>query len=274
MAVLGQKSVVSATFVKSRLEEFEGDGSSMRLLEVDLDPGRYYERHPPGALALDWAADLARHGGRDVVSRAEFEALLGELGVEPESTVVLYGDRGNLLAAHAYWLFAYYGHDDVYLMDGGRDRWLEHDYPTTAAVPSVSGRDYEASAPDESIRACYADVAARIKTGGTVVDVCPPENRQRSASVVAEAGGHVPGAESVHWERALDASGQFRSRERLRELYSDVDDNGAVTFCRSGIHASLTWFVLHELLGMDVANYVGSWLEWPSRGAVATLHGE
>ena len=72
---------------------------------------------------------------------------MGSHGITDDSTVVLYGDNSNWFAAYTYWQFKYYGHDDVTLMDGGRDYWFDNDYPTTDDVPEFSAVEYNASGP-------------------------------------------------------------------------------------------------------------------------------
>jgi len=84
----------------------------------------------------------------------------------------------------------------------------------------------------------------------------------------AQRAGHIPGAESVPWAQAVEQDGTFKPADELRELYSAKGVTGeepVITYCRIGERAAHTWFVLHELLGIDdVKNYDGSWTEWGS----------
>ena len=114
-------AVVSLDWVVDRLPEFQRDDPSLRLLEVDIDPSSYDGGHLPGATKIEWQTDLQDSTTFDVPTRTAFEELLGGVGVTAESTVVLYGDMMNWFAAYAYWLLTYYGHEDVRLLDGGRD---------------------------------------------------------------------------------------------------------------------------------------------------------
>lgn len=85
-----------------------------------MEPEVYDEGHIPGAVKVDWEEDIAGELGSELVSKEELEALMGRLGVTEDTTVVVYGDRANWFAVHAYWVLSYYIHDDVRLMDGGR----------------------------------------------------------------------------------------------------------------------------------------------------------
>lgn len=261
--------LVDADWVHRRLDEFQQDDPSLRLLEVDMEPERYDEGHIPGAESLDWTTDLAGDHGQDLVDADSFARLCRERGITDETTVVLYGDRANWFAAHAYWLFTYYGHDDLALIDGGREYWMDADRPVTEKRPSFTPRNYEVREPDESIRAYAEDVEAAIETDETIIDVRNPQEyrgEKPPADIpdTTDREGHIPGAENLAWGEAVNFDGTFKSREKLREIYGD-DDERTIAYCRIGERSSHTWFVLHELLGTEAANYDGSWTEWSER---------
>jgi len=158
MAITEIDAQVPPEFVSTRLDSFASDDPDLRLVEVDIDPKRYEEQHIPGAIGLGWERDLAGEYGRDLVTQHEFERLLGNCGIAEGSRVVLYGDQANWFASHAYWLFNYYGHEDVYLMRGGRHYWLSNDCPVSSEKPSYSSRQYYAVKADDTIDAYINDV--------------------------------------------------------------------------------------------------------------------
>jgi thiosulfate/3-mercaptopyruvate sulfurtransferase len=264
--------VVSADWVEDRLEEFESDDSTLRLVEVDVDTELYDESHAPGAVGFNWETDLQDQTERDILKKEDFEETLGSAGIAEDSTVVLYGDNANWFAAYTYWQFKYYGHDDVRLLDGGRDYWVEHDYPLADETPDFSSVDYDASGPRESIRAYREDVENAIERGLPLVDVRSPE--EFSGEVLAppglqetaQRGGHIPGARNISWAAVTNDDGTFKSPAEIRDLYGEADidgDSTVVTYCRIGERSSVAWFALHELAGYDdTVNYDGSWTEW------------
>jgi thiosulfate/3-mercaptopyruvate sulfurtransferase len=264
--------LVSADWVEERLDEFESDDPGLRLVEVDVDTEAYDEAHAPGAIGFNWETDLQDQTRRDILSKAEFEETVGSAGIAEDSTVVLYGDNSNWFAAYTYWQFQYYGHDDVRLLDGGREYWLDNDYPTTDEVPDFSAVDYEASGPRESIRAYREDVENAIERDLPLVDVRSPEEfsgeilAPPGLQETAQRGGHVPGAKNISWAAVTNDDGTFKTRDELEELYAEhgIDgDSTVVAYCRIGERSSVAWFALHELLGYDDAiNYDGSWTEW------------
>jgi thiosulfate/3-mercaptopyruvate sulfurtransferase len=249
------------------------DDDSIRIVEVDENPALYAEAHIPGAIGFDWKADLQDQVKRDFLGPDEFAALMGSRGISNDHTVVLYGDRNNWFAAYTYWYFLYYGHDKVRLMNGPREKWIEEGRGTTTEVPSYADASFSASGPDEGIRARRDEVFSALDSDTRLVDVRSPQ--EYSGELIAMAGyeqegaqrsGHIPGAASVPWAKAVNEDGTFRSADELRELYTSagvLDGKPIVAYCRIGERSAHTWFVLHELLGEDdVQNYDGSWTEW------------
>src|ERR671926_150316 len=146
------------------------------VAEVDENPDVYDEGHIPGAVKLHWREDLQDPVERDLVDKPTFERLLGERGIANDTTIVLYGDKNNWFAAYAYWYLKIYGHQDVRILDGGRQKWLDEGRPLTTDAPSRPAAEYTAAERDESIRA-YRD-AVREGIGDpskALVDVRSPQ---------------------------------------------------------------------------------------------------
>jgi len=249
------------------------DDDSIRIVEVDENPALYAEAHIPGAIGFDWKTDLQDQVKRDFLGPEEFGELLGGRGISNDHTVVLYGDRNNWFAAYTYWYLKYYGHDDVKLVNGPREKWISENRQTTTDVPDFSAASFQAKPGDDSIRAKRDEVQAALAADTSLVDVRSPQ--EFSGELIAMAGyeqegaqrgGHIPGAASVPWAQAVTEDGTFKPAEELRELYTDkgvLNGNDVIAYCRIGERSAHTWFVLHELLGHDdVKNYDGSWTEW------------
>ena len=255
------------------LLEHLGD-SGLVVAEVDENPDVYEDGHIPGAVKLHWQEDLQDKLIRDVVTKQEFERLMGERGIGNDTTVILYGDKNNWFAAYAYWYLKIYGHSDVRLLDGGRQKWIEDGRELTTDPPSVTPTTYTASARDESIRVRRDEVLAKLHAAGVaLVDVrspqeytgelmAPPGYEQEGASRT----GHIPGAQSVPWATAVRDDGTFKRADELKEIYAGkavTADKEVLAYCRIGERSAHTWFVLRELLGyQNVKNYDGSWTEW------------
>jgi thiosulfate/3-mercaptopyruvate sulfurtransferase len=250
------------------------DDDSIRIVEVDENPALYAEGHIPGAIGFDWRKDLQDQVERDFLSPDEFGKLMGSRGISNDHTVVLYGDRNNWFAAYTYWYFLYYGHDKVKLINGPREKWIAEDRETETGTPSHPEASFDAKPPDEAIRARRDEVQSALDSDTSLVDVRSPQ--EFSGELIAMAGyeqegaqrsGHIPGGISVPWAQAVEEDGTFKSADELRELYSSKgvlqDGKPVIAYCRIGERSAHTWFVLHELLGVDdVENYDGSWTEW------------
>jgi len=249
----------------------------IKFVEIDVDTKAYEAGHLPGAVGFNWQTQLQDQVRRDIISKEAFEKLLGDAGISPNDTVILYGDNNNWFSAYGFWLFKIYGHKDVRLMNGGRVKWLnENDKPLTTEKPRIVPTRYQAAAPDLGLRAMLPEVLqAQSGKNCNLVDVrshdeftgkviAPP-----GMTETAQRGGHIPSAKSVPWNTAVGPDGTFKSAEELRAIY--VDQKGvnpkqdSIAYCRIGERASHTWFVLKYLLGLpNVKSYDGSWTEYGS----------
>ena len=254
------------------------------VVESDEDVLLYETGHIPGAVKIDWHTDLNDPVVRDYVNGEQFAALLGSKGIARDTTVVIYGDKNNWWAAYALWVFTLFGHEDVRLLDGGRDLWIAEGRELTTDAPEVTPVEYPVVERDDAaVRAFKEDVLAHL--GNPLVDVRSPEEysgERTTAPAYPEEGalraGHIPTAASVPWARAAAADGTFKTREDLDAIYRGEvgleDGDDIIAYCRIGERSSHTWFVLNHLLGFEkVRNYDGSWTEWGSAVRVPIVTG-
>ncbi|MCW5851709.1 MAG: sulfurtransferase [Anaerolineae bacterium] len=247
----------------------------VRLVESDEDVLLYEIGHVPGAVKIDWHTDLQDPVRRDYLDRAHFERLLSEKGIATDTTVVFYGDKNNWWACYAFWVFKLFGHADCRVMDGGRTKWVDEGRPLTKEVPAYPATHYQAAERDDrKIRAFRDDVMQHIHGRRPLVDVRSPQEYSGELLHMpgypqegALRGGHIPGAKSVPWGRAVRPDGTFKSANDLRAIYEQEQglssDKDVIAYCRIGERSSHTWFVLTYLLGYpQVRNYDGSWTEW------------
>jgi thiosulfate/3-mercaptopyruvate sulfurtransferase len=273
--------LVSADWVEAHLDEFQSDDPAYRLVEVNSPespeedfPSRYDDGHIPGAVGFQWDEDLSDETERDILEKADFESTVGAAGINEDTTVVFYGNGWipNWFALFAYWEFKYYGHENARVLDGGKDYWVNHDYPLSTEPADYSPEEYTARGPFEGIRAYKNDVEQAIESGVPLVDVRSPAEfsgeiiAPEGMSETAQRGGHIPGAQNVPTASVLEDDGTFKSADELLDLYASkgvTENQAVVTYCRVGERSSIAWFVLTELLGFeDVENYDGSWTEW------------
>jgi thiosulfate/3-mercaptopyruvate sulfurtransferase len=248
--------------------------ATVRVIESDEDSLLYRVGHIPGALQVDWFSTLQHPLRRDFVTKEQFEQLCSKLGIANETTVVFYGDKSNWFACYALWLFQYYGHQNVRIMNGGRAKWEAEKRPLVKDIPAYAETTYKAKKADKSIRAFRDDIFKQIEVGKPMVDVRSPKeytgellHMPNYPQEGATRGGHIPGAVSIPWSQAVnEADGTFKPFAELVSLYQGKGvkpDGEIIAYCRIGERSSLTWFVLKYLLGyQNVRNYDGSWTEW------------
>jgi thiosulfate/3-mercaptopyruvate sulfurtransferase len=252
------------------------DDPSVRIMESDEDVLLYDTGHIPGAVKVDWHADLNDPLLRDYIDREPLQRFLRSRGVNQDTTIVLYGDKNNWWATYAYWVMKLFRVENLRVMDGGRLRWEQEGRPLSTEVPSYPQGNLEIGERDDRIiRAFREDVLQHLARGGKLVDVRSPEEYRGEKLHMPEypqegalRGGHIPTARNVPWARAVNPDNHtFKSAGELRAIYeqeqglSGADD--VIAYCRIGERSSHTWFVLTNLLGFsNVRNYDGSWTEW------------
>lgn len=250
------------------------DDPNVRIVESDEDYLLYETGHIPGAVKVDWFTTLQHPVRRDFLSKEEFERLCSELGIAKDTLVVFYGDKSNWFATYAFWLFRYYGHENLRIMNGGRAKWTQEKRSLTKEVPAYPMTTYRAKDPDAKVRAFRGEVFSHVESKRPLVDVRSP--KEYSGELLhmpnypqegATRGGHIPGAVNIPWSQAVnEADSTFKSADDLRDLYEThgvKPGEEIIAYCRIGERSSHTWFVLTYLLGYgNVKNYDGSWTEW------------
>lgn len=262
--------LVSTDWLAENLET-----AGLVVVESDEDVLLYETGHIPGAVKVDWHTELNDTLVRDYLDGERFAELLSSKGIGRDDTVVFYGDQFNWWAAYALWVFSLFGHRDVRLLDGGRQKWIAEDRPMTEDRPSRESADYPVlERQDAPIRAFRDDVMAHLKAHGRLVDVRSPGEFSGELLHMADypqegalRGGHIPGASNVPWKRAAQEDGSFRDVDELRSIYEEeiglAAGDEVIAYCRIGERSSHSWFVLTYLLGYpNVRNYDGSWTEW------------
>ncbi len=263
--------LVSTDWVEAHLSD-----PTVRVIESNEDTLLYPSGHVPGSVHVDWTSDLNDQIRRDYITKAGFEALMSRIGATRDTTVVFYGDKNNWWACYAFWVFQLFGHTKALVMDGGRLKWQKENRALSRDVPTYTPTVYAAAERDDTRHRILRDeVVAYQRAGGQLVDVRSPEEYAGTRLHMPDypnegalRGGHIPGAKSVPWARAINPDdGTFKTADELRGIY--VTEKAldlarpVVAYCRIGERSSHTWFALRYLLGAaSVRNYDGSWTEW------------
>src|SRR3954467_2921689 len=266
------EALVTTEWVQENLDDTE----NFRIVESDEDVLLYDIGHIPNAVKIDWVEDLNDPLVRDYLDPEHFASLMSQKGITPDTTVIFYGDKNNWWATYALWVFRLFGHERVKVMDGGRRKWEDEGREMSTDYPTWPAADYPVPARDDArIRAFRDEVLGHVREGGQLVDVRSPEEFRGEKLHMPEypqegavRGGHIPGARSMPWARAVNPdTGEFRSAGELKELYEGQlglkPEEETIAYCRIGERSSHSWFALSYLLGWpSVRNYDGSWTEW------------
>jgi thiosulfate/3-mercaptopyruvate sulfurtransferase len=263
--------LVSTDWVAQHLKD-----PKVRLVETNEDLLLYETGHIPGAVKIDWVADLNDPISRDYIDSARLQRVLRAKGINADTTVVFYGDKNNWWATYAFWVLKLFGVQNLKVMDGGRLRWAEEGRPLVTEVPKYpEGNISVGQRNDASIRAFRDETLAHSQAKKKLVDVRSPEEYRGERLHMPEypnegavRGGHIPGAKSIPWGKAVTPETHtFKPAKELKALYTDENgikpDDEVIAYCRIGERSSHTWFTLTYLLGFkNVRNYDGSWTEW------------
>jgi thiosulfate/3-mercaptopyruvate sulfurtransferase len=263
--------LVSTDWVAQHLHD-----SNVRLVESNEDTLLYSSGHVPGAVHVDWTADLNDQIRRDYVGADAFERLMSRIGVTPDTTVVFYGDKNNWWACYAFWVFQLFGHANARVMDGGRLKWEKEKRELSRDIPHYPATTYKVSQRNDAPHRAFRDEVLKfVEAKGQLVDVRSPDEYSGKKLHMPEypnegalRGGHIPGAKNIPWAKAINPEdGTFKTANELKQIYLEEQKlqpaNATIAYCRIGERSSHTWFTLKYLLGFpNIRNYDGSWTEW------------
>jgi thiosulfate/3-mercaptopyruvate sulfurtransferase len=251
----------------------------VRVVEVDMSPESNQATHIPGAIFWNLFTDLLKPDLSMNLEAAAIESLLSRSGISQETTVVAYGSNPGT-GAWIFWLLKLFGHDNVYVLNGGHQKWLSEGRPVTSELSGFASTQYQVQyqikyrepSSDARFRILQPEVQASLEQSdcvlldvrtpgeycGEVFMIKPPEGSER--------GGHIPGAVHLEHTLTLNADGTFKSAAELQALYSSrgvTADKAVIPYCAIGGRSAYIWFVLKYLLGYpNVRNYDGSWNQW------------
>jgi len=230
-------------------------------------------KHVPGAVFLDFMTLMGTLGdGSTPPDQAKFEALAGSLGVGNDSHVVIHS-ADTLFGATAYWLFEYFGHKNLSMMNGSVAKWMNEGLPSASGPTDITPATYKASV-NAAVFANADEVLKNLNNPkAVIVDVRSTDEYTGAGSppgIENKSMGHVPGA--VHldfYSTNLNNDGSFKSADELKAAYEGkgvTKDKEVIVYCQGGVRAAVSDFALEHILGYpSVKNYVGSWGEWGNR---------
>jgi thiosulfate/3-mercaptopyruvate sulfurtransferase len=246
--------LVNASWLATQLSD-----PNLRIVAL-VSADEFSNAHIPGAAQVDWPAFAITDTSAASISEweASVSTEIGSLGVDQDSKVVVY-DNGTHYAPRLWWILKALGHEDVSLLDGGLNAWLQSGQSVdSGAAPAATPAAASFTAtPDSALIATKADVQAALDLPDTVlVDARTPEEY---------AAGHIPGAVNIPFSENYTADGALLGPDALTALYTDAGvtpDASIIVYCSTGVRAASDVFALNYLAYPDVRLYLGSYDEW------------
>jgi len=240
----------------------------------DTEKGRrdYLAGHIPGAIYAHVDEDLSGHPVPGMTGRhplppvEEFAAKLSGWGIDSQVQVVVYDDRGGIIAGRLWWMLRWLGHQAVAVLDGGFPRWQREGLPASLEFPVQQPRLFE-PLPGTEFLIDADDVLTRFGNPAyLLVDARDPERYRGEVEPIDLVAGHIPGAVNAPFSENLDDEGNFKAaevlRERFEQLLGKVPVENAAFYCGSGVTS------VHSIIAMMYAGlgegqlYLGSWSDW------------
>jgi len=226
----------------------------------------YKEGHVQGAINLDlfqlhWF-DTTTRGIKDFNRQSRL--LLANIGVTMDSRVVFYDNISGISASRGVWLLLYFGHEKVYLLNGGFEKWKREKLPIEVkSNPFRSARFI--GKPNFTYIANADEVNKSISDKNVIILDARSRDEYNGSEIRAARRGHIPSAVHIEWTKNIE-NDVFKSKEKLSKIYSKLSkDSPIITYCQGGYRAANS-FVALKLIGYKkVKMYLGSWGEWGNR---------
>ncbi len=232
----------------------------------------YLASHIPGASYCDWTTDITDPDDpvpAQVAPPARFAEAMAVRGIGDQTRVIAVDHGGGQFATRLWWALRYHGHDEVSVLDGGWNRWVEEGHEVEAGEVTLPRAQFTPRVRT-GWRVTAEQVAGMLKqTDGdaVLVDARDPGQycgaRRRGAR-----GGHIPGAINVPRELFFAPEGGFLPLDEIRRRVAEhglLPSRPTVAYCNGGVAATVVLFNLARLGFHDLANYDGSWNEWGER---------
>jgi thiosulfate/3-mercaptopyruvate sulfurtransferase len=265
--------LISTERLKRRLENGQNNTVIIdtRFQLDDEDAGRklYLESHLPGAIYLDLNRDLSskaeKHGGNHPLpDERMFINKLGNIGIDKATTVVIYDQGNDMFATRLWWLLDAVGHDKVYILEGGFERWVEEGNEVTAEIPSLESKEFQGKFNDEKI-ADMKMVKEKLEEGTVLIDSRSEERYLGDYEPLYSKAGHIPGAINYPWKKVLSSDGKWLKGEDLEAHFSDLNkEEEIIVSCGSGVSATVNALALKAAGFKHVRLYPGSFSDWIS----------
>ncbi|WP_164670876.1 sulfurtransferase [Virgibacillus doumboii] len=266
--------IINDEWLKDKMENTPDDlvVVDVRFQLTDPEAGRkvYLESHIPGAVYLDLNKDLSakpgKHGGNHPLPDMDiFSAKIGNIGIDHDTTVVIYDQNNEMFASRLWWLLYYAGHENVHLLDGGFDHWVQQGHEVTDEITNLTAKEFRLKLRENEV-ANIEQVKEKINTNSaTLIDSRGRDRYLGKTEPLYAKAGHIPGAKNFFWKNVLDEEGKWKKDVNLEGNFSDLSkDDEIIVSCGSGVSACPNVLALKAAGFKNVKLYPGSFSDWIS----------
>jgi len=241
----------------------------------------YLQGHLPGAVYVDWAADLSApppqsgHPRWMLAGPEDFARTMSRFGIGESTMVVGYDAEGGHHASRLWLALRRHGHDRMAVMEGGIQKWIAEGRPLERGVVQVAPARFVPH-PRDGVIATKAEVLGAVRTGDPWLLDVRRDSEFTGEEKRAARGGHIPGAVNILWREALNDDWMLKDPVELEEFYTNAGfgpETRTITYCQMGVRAAFSHLVLTALGHDDVRTYDGSWEEWGNDPSVPVIVG-
>lgn len=239
------------------------------LLILDLGKSETYQQaHVPGAIRVA-PADIqlgTKPAPGLLPSKEQLSLLFSRLGLTNDTHVVVYDDDGGPWAGRMIWVLDSIGHKHYSFLNGGIHGWLAEQRPIESVVNLGVAKDYKVADIDESVSINKEQLLKAIEDSSIQIWDARSYKEYTGEKMVSQRGGHLPGAKSYEFSKALDGENTLKLRD-LEEIKNELlalginGEKTIISHCQTHRRSGLT-YVLAKALGWPMQAYAGSWAEW------------
>lgn len=224
-----------------------------------------YKVHITGSISVPHTMLYNNEPVRALIKPAdEMAKILGDAGVTPEKTIVVYDEGSNKYSARMYWMLKYLGAPNVKVLNGNFTAWKNGRKPVTGTPTKLAPVVFTAK-PVEEYLSNMTEVKSAIGNSAYVlVDARKPDEYAGTAETELRKG-HIPGAVNMNYETLLDAKVMYKTNDELKSLFESngiTPDKTIILYCETSVRAGTLFLALKGLSYPNVKVYDGAYIEW------------